>query len=249
VIITAAWVAGLWLTMLADWASGWNIPSVILGAVTGLIGGWALFRQLGQAGHAPDAGEAPASMLTTPLTPVLLLAAGWTIVGFAGNHFTQTLVWLWSDAPSLLVGISFTVVIAPLAGAALAVVIGLVHRPLGAVGLLALTAIWGAAGVLNAAVSFLLFQVSINGALPANVLDGVVGGAATAGFMAWRLGQRPSVGLMAASAGAWALAFVLAALLSDPWYWYGWTNTVAVGVAAALGSIPLFYYLQKQPTT
>ena len=52
---------------------------------------------------------------------------------------------------------------------------------------------------------------------------------------------------MAASAGAFAVAFVLAALLNE--VWYGWTNTVAVSVAAALGSIPLFYYLQKHPTT
>ncbi len=247
VIITAGWVAGLWLTMLADWVAGWNIPPFVLGAVAGLIGGEVLFRQLGQAGRAPDAGEAPAGVLTTPLTPVLLLAAALIIVGFVAAQIAQTVYAVWSDAPSLLVEVVSTVVIGPLAGAALAVVIGLVHRPLGAAGMLALAVIWGAAGVVHAAIIFLLSQVSVDGTLPANLLDGAVGGAATAGFVAWRLQQKPSLGLMAASAGAFAVAFVLAALLNEAWY--DWTNVAAVSAAAALGSIPLFHYLQKHPTT
>jgi hypothetical protein len=61
--------------------------------------------------------------------------------------------------------------------------------------------------------------------------------------LARRLGRPHEVWLLAASAGAWAVSLALAVLMTNAWY--DWTNTLATGLMAALGSFPLFFAIRK----
>jgi hypothetical protein len=240
----AAWVIGLCLAILADSLSSWKFPNLLLGATVGLLGGAVLFRQISRAGREPAPFERGlAQVMGAPLTHTALLAVAWGINWLSGDFFASHLSTLWSDVPELLAFVLRILVIAVLNGLALATVTGMLRQPLGVSGLLSLTVIGAITGIVNVAVIFLLGLFEVDGELPGSLLGGLLGGAATAWYLARRFGQPASLGLLAASAGAWMAAFAVSGQIFDAWY--HWTNHFLVGVVAALGSLPLFYSLRS----
>jgi hypothetical protein len=238
-VIAGGWVVALCLTMLVDWASGWNVPALIIGAVTGLMGGAVVARHLTLAGREPSSWEASLSqILAAPSTPIVLLALGCGVAWLSGDFVSETIVHFWSDAPQFLLLIVSVLVVGGVSGLAAAAVIGIVKQPLGLSGMLFLFIIWAAAGLPAAAITFALSQVSLDGNLPSNLVYGLVGGAATTTYLARRLRQPRSLRLIMISAVAWAVALVVAGLVFDAWY--DWSNHFIAGAVTALGSIPIF---------
>jgi hypothetical protein len=209
-----------------------------------LIGGAVLVQQLSRASQeTPPLQKFLAQALAAPWMWALCLSASWGVVWLCGDFAVRLLYQIWGDAPEIVTGILGLVVIAGLSSAALAAVIGLVRGSLGFTGLLVLTVIWGGAGLLGAAIVFVLFQFGVNGDLLVSLLFGLVGGAPTAWYVSRRLGRPASLGLIAASGAAWAGTFAASILLTDTWS--SWTNHFAAGAVAALGSLPLCYHLSR----